>query len=151
MTPVTSPELPDRQDMVRAWACAINLQLYDADPGPRVVELAGGLETRKVDRREALIDLYSRDLLSGLAGDPAALKPLRPNANGEPESTLRSPHLSASRYAASNRSGGCIHGARALRRARSKIDGSARRRGSLLQNWRHVRGVACRKPMPKLR
>jgi len=54
--------------MVRAWACAINLQLYDADPGPRVVELAGGLETRKVDRREALIDLYSRDLLSGLAG-----------------------------------------------------------------------------------
>src|SRR2546430_9870934 len=74
MTPVTLPELPDRQDMVRAWACAINLQLYDADPGPRVVELAGGLETRKVDRREALIDLYSRDLLSGLAGDPARLE-----------------------------------------------------------------------------
>jgi hypothetical protein len=74
MTPITSAESPAHQDMVRAWACAINLKLYDADPGPRAVEMAGALETRTVDRREALLDVYSRDLLSGLAGDPARLE-----------------------------------------------------------------------------
>lgn len=61
-------------DMTSVWACAINLRLYDSDPGPRQVDVGSDLEARVVDRREALIDLYARTLLEELDADTPRLE-----------------------------------------------------------------------------
>lgn len=60
-------------DTTFAWSCTANLSLYDEDPGPRTTEVAGGGESRMVDRRVALIDLYARQLLVKLDADVARL------------------------------------------------------------------------------
>lgn len=63
------PIVDPHPDTTFAWSSAANLSLYDEDPGPRTTEVAGGSESRKVDRRVALVDLYSRQLLVHLGAD----------------------------------------------------------------------------------
>jgi hypothetical protein len=43
-------------DATFAWRCAADLLLYDADPTPRWFNIAGFVEARVVERREALIE-----------------------------------------------------------------------------------------------
>jgi hypothetical protein len=52
-----------------AWSCAANLQLYDEDPGRRKTNVGNRNEPRMVDRRDALVHLYARQVLLGLDAD----------------------------------------------------------------------------------
>ncbi|MQA16820.1 MAG: hypothetical protein GEV09_22600 [Pseudonocardiaceae bacterium] len=52
-----------RDDYLFAWSCALNVNLYDDDPGPRQMVVGGPGEQRTVDRRQRLIDAYARDVL----------------------------------------------------------------------------------------
>jgi hypothetical protein len=54
-------------------SCALNLELYAADPGPQTVAIGGPGEQRTITRRDHLLDLYSRMLLLKLDGDPDRL------------------------------------------------------------------------------
>lgn len=65
----TVPNVDPRPDTTFAWSSAANLSLYDEDPGPRMTEVAGGGESRMVDRRVALVDLYARQLLVKIEAD----------------------------------------------------------------------------------
>ena len=56
-------------DSVLAWSSAANLLLYDEDPGPRETNVGSRAELRVVDRREALVQLYARQVLVSLHAD----------------------------------------------------------------------------------
>lgn len=63
------PGVDPRPDNTFAWSSAANLSLYDEDHGPRMTEVGGGGEWRRVDRRVGLVDLYARQLLVRLDAD----------------------------------------------------------------------------------
>lgn len=54
------------KDLSLAWSCAANLSLYDEDPGSRVMNVGSRDEPRLADRRQALLDLYARQILVDL-------------------------------------------------------------------------------------
>lgn len=89
-----------RSDITFAWSCAANLSLYDEDPGPRMTEVAGRGESRMVDRRVALIDLYARQLLVKLGADIARLDAVAAEARRAEQHTRT---LQWSRETAQNR------------------------------------------------
>lgn len=62
-----------------AWSCAANLQLYDEDPGPRQTNVGNRDEPRVVDRHEALVELYARQVLVSLQADEARMLALAEN------------------------------------------------------------------------
>lgn len=63
--------------MAFAWSSAANLLLYDADPGERSVEMGRAGDSRIVDRRDALLDVYARQLMVHCAADPSRLAAVR--------------------------------------------------------------------------
>lgn len=66
---MTSPNYDQiKKDHLYAHSCALNLLLYDDDPGQRVIAVGSLSEQRMIDRREHLIDLYSRMLLLEVNG-----------------------------------------------------------------------------------
>ena len=67
------PRYGESKDAVEAWTCAANLRLYDEDPGPRWVNVGSAVEPRWVDRYDALVDLYARQMLVQLDADPERL------------------------------------------------------------------------------
>lgn len=64
-------------DTTYAYSCAANLLLYDADPGPRETNVGSASEPRIGDRREALLNLYARQVLVELRADLARALRLR--------------------------------------------------------------------------
>jgi hypothetical protein len=66
---VPSSEQQLHEDHLRAWASALNLRLYDNDPGPREMIVGGPGEERVIDRRERLVDSYAKLLLVQVDGD----------------------------------------------------------------------------------
>ena len=64
-------------DVGFAWSSAANLLLYDADPGERSVQMGRAGESRVVDRRAALTDVYARQVLVHCAADSVRLAALR--------------------------------------------------------------------------
>jgi hypothetical protein len=85
------PGVDPRPDTTVAWSCAANLSLYDEDPGG---------ESRMVDRRVALIDLYARQLLVRLDADIARLDVVAAESRREEKHTRT---LRWSRETAQNR------------------------------------------------
>lgn len=69
MVGVPSSEQQLHDDHLHAWASALNLRLYDNDPGPREMVVGGPGEERVIDRRDRLIDSYARLLLVQVDGD----------------------------------------------------------------------------------
>jgi hypothetical protein len=65
------------KDTTFAWSCAANLLLYDADPGPRQVNVGSGSEQRFVDRHEALVNVYARQVLVELEADLPRIEALQ--------------------------------------------------------------------------
>lgn len=63
-------------DTTLAWSCAANLQLYDEDPGPRETNVGSRDEPLLVDRRDALVGLYARQVLVKLDADDRRLAAL---------------------------------------------------------------------------
>lgn len=66
---VPSSEQQLHDDHLHAWASALNLRLYDNDPGPREMVAGGPGEERVIGRREWLVDSYARLLLGQVDGD----------------------------------------------------------------------------------
>lgn len=64
---------PLKTDMVNTWSCAINMHLFDNDPGPREVNVGTLDEPRIVDRHKHLLSVYARQLLQDVDADPARL------------------------------------------------------------------------------
>lgn len=60
---------PLNTDMVHTWSCAINMRLYDDDPGSRDVNVGTREEPRIVDRHEHLLSVYARQLLQYVEAD----------------------------------------------------------------------------------
>jgi hypothetical protein len=67
--------IPEKRnpDYLYAFSCALNLELYAADPGPQTVTIGSPGEQRTITRRDHLLDLYSRLLLLKLDADPDRL------------------------------------------------------------------------------
>ncbi|WP_308283487.1 hypothetical protein [Pseudonocardia nigra] len=65
------------EDTTLAWVCAPNLRLYDEDPGPRATNVGSSQEPRVVDRREALVELYARQILLELRAELPRILALR--------------------------------------------------------------------------
>ncbi|KRQ23341.1 MULTISPECIES: hypothetical protein [unclassified Mycobacteroides] len=65
-------------DLTQVWMCAVNCGLYETDEGPKLLNIASGLEPHMVSRAEAFRDLYARILLVDLDGDPARCAALGP-------------------------------------------------------------------------
>jgi hypothetical protein len=57
------------QDHLYAFSCALNLELYAADPGPQAAVAGSPDEQLAITRRGHLLDMYSRMLLLQLEGD----------------------------------------------------------------------------------
>lgn len=64
-------------DSVLAWSCAANLSLYDEDPGPRETNVGSSREPLVIDRRDALLEVYARQILVGCDADLGRLTALR--------------------------------------------------------------------------
>lgn len=56
-------------DHLHAWSSALNLMLYDNDPGQREVRTGGPGEERVIDRREYLVSVYAQGLLLHVDAD----------------------------------------------------------------------------------
>jgi hypothetical protein len=69
--------MAEERDTTLAWSCAANLRLYDEDPGPRQMNVGSVREPRIVDRREALVGLYARQILLKLEADYPRILALR--------------------------------------------------------------------------
>lgn len=63
-----------RGDVVCAWSAALNFQVYDADPGPRIVDVGTPDEPRFADRTEYLREIYTTLLILHCEADVARLR-----------------------------------------------------------------------------
>ena len=123
------------QDRLNAWSYASNCLLYEADPGPALLDVGSESEPRLVPRSEAWQHTYAQQVLVKLDGDHARLtataERCREDLAGESAKRPGSGHARALSRAADL----CDQAARMVEGADAVGDDKARRR--LVASCRH--------------
>lgn len=125
-------------DHLHAWSSALNLMLYDADPGPREVRIGGPGEERVIDRREYLISVYAHSLLLHLGADLSRLVAVADEARRRSGDSARwkrpREHVRAERVAAEL----ADTAAQVVRQAGADADEKSRRRLLAATEYQHT-------------
>lgn len=125
-------------DHLHAWSSALNLLLYDNDPGPRDVHIGGPGEARVIDRREYLMNVYAQGLLLHVGADLTRLTALADEARRRSRDRTRwkrpKQHVGAEAVAAEL----AETAAHVIREAGADTDEKSRRRLLAAADYQHT-------------